>query len=129
LNASQVNQVVLRRTKIQGCASGLLLGGAVGSTFDLGRGNSPGLNTFTGASVTNLRLELAANGTAYAVGNTWDPGIQGAAAVGSVSPKPGEYAIPDGKTVLDIVGAQTGTNYTIAGPNAATTTLRLAEQP
>jgi hypothetical protein len=133
LNPAVINNVMLRNTQVVGnCAAGIIVGGSAGSAFDLGRGNSPGGNTFTGNSsignLGNLRIELGAGGTVYASGNTWEPGVQGAAAAGSTDPLPGRYKVTTG-TALNVTGAQTGRNYAITGASAASTTLRLAENP
>jgi hypothetical protein len=134
LNATQVNQVKLRGTTISAhCNSGASIVGGVGSTFDLGRGNDPGLNVFAGNNPTSaagqsqIAVNVPAGTIVYAAGNTWMPGVQAAAAAGSASPPPGQYAVIAGN-VRDITGSvPTGGNYIILGAGAATTTLRLAE--
>jgi hypothetical protein len=133
LNPAVVNNLTLRNTQVVGnCSAGIIVGGAAGSAFDLGRGNSPGGNTFTGNSATdnlgNLRVQLGAAGTVYASGNTWEPGVQSAASAGSTDPLPGRYKVTAG-TALNVTGAQAGRNYAIIGSLAASTTLRLAENP
>ncbi len=131
LNDTQVNRLKLRGTTISGHQlAGIKAVGVAGSIFDFGRGDSLGGNTFSGndtsdAGQANMVVSVAADTTVYAAGNTWEPGIQDAAPGNSVDPLPGQYAV-DGN-VWDAIGAATGQNYLIGGPNAATTTLRLAE--
>jgi hypothetical protein len=133
LNETQVHHLYLRGTIVTGHPSGGIQAvGAAGSTFDFGRGNSLGNNTFTGndtndSGQANMVIQVAANVTVYAAGNTWEPDVQDAAPLGSVNPLPGQYA-PDGET-WDVIGAASGQNFIISGADAATTTLRLAELP
>ena len=75
-----------------------------------------------------MRIELAASRIVYASGNTWEPGVQGAAPAGSVDPLPGRYQVTTG-AALDVVSPQTGRNYDVAGAFGMTATLRLAENP
>ena len=124
LNFSQVNNVKLRNTVISGHGyEGVQAYGTTGSVFDFGRGNDLGGNTLAGntladaASTGNVTVLVAANMTVYAAGNTWD-NVQAAVA--------GEYAVSSGN-VLDVSGTAPGPNYAINGADAATTTLRLAE--
>jgi hypothetical protein len=134
LNATQVNSVKLRGTTISAhCSSGASIVGGAGSTFDLGRGNDPGLNVFVGNNPTNtagqaqIAVNVPAGTMVYAAGNTWTPGVQGAAAAGSVTPPPGQYAVSPG-LVMDVVGSvPTGGNFVILGAGANNTTLRVAE--
>lgn len=84
---------------------------------DLGTAQSPGNNVISGnnvgqATATNLELE-SSGGLVTAVGNTWDPGVQGADAQG-------HYSLPAGTTALD-VQTGSGRNYSVNGA-----TLRLA---
>lgn len=86
-----------------------------------------GANTFASNS-TNVALKLPVGVHVPAVGNTWDPGVQGAAPAESTNPPPGAYAVPSGETVLTVTGPATGKNYVLGGNGAASTVLRLAEQ-
>ncbi len=132
---SQKNTVNIRSTTIKNnCNGGIALtGGSVDSVYDFGTKASAGANTFTlnnpnaQPGVANLILRFPAGATVSAVGNTWDPGVQGAAPAGNVTPPPGQYAVPGGETVLEVTGATSGANY-LLGENAAATVLRLAEQ-
>jgi hypothetical protein len=134
LNATQVNLIKLRGTTISDhCNSGAAIVGGAGSTFDLGRGDDPGLNVFVGnnpsstAGQAQISVNVPAATVVYAAGNTWMPGVQAAAAANSVSPPPGQYAVIAGN-VRDVTGSvATGGNYVILGAGAASTTLRLAE--
>ncbi|MBM4364539.1 MAG: right-handed parallel beta-helix repeat-containing protein, partial [Deltaproteobacteria bacterium] len=130
-DASRAQSLVMRRTSVQrNCQHGVLLDGAATSVFDLGRGDDPGVNTLSGNHVggayANLYVEANETLTVHAAGNTWEPGVQGAAASGSTSPLPGQYDLVSANT-RDVTGAQSGVNHIIAGANAATSTLRLAE--
>jgi hypothetical protein len=68
---------------------------------DLGTQADAGGNTFTGNTGTGLKLNLTSVGPAQAVGNTWNPSVQGA-------DNTGHYASPVQKT-----GPASGTNYII----------------
>jgi hypothetical protein len=68
---------------------------------DLGSAADAGSNTFTGNTSTGLRINLSSAGAAQAVGNTWNPNVQGAD--GS-----GRYASPVQET-----GPASGANYII----------------
>ena len=127
LNPTQVNHVKLRGTTVIGhCGLGLV--GAAGSSFDLGRGNDPGLNVLTGNPVNKgyarVSIDVAAGIVVYAAGNTWLAGEQGSGAAGSSQPLPGQYAVATGH-VRDVTGpVSTGANYQIASG-----LIRLAEDP
>jgi Protein of unknown function (DUF1565) len=78
--------------------------------LDLGTVASPGGNTITGNGTTGIRLGVPATQTHFAVGNTWNPSIEGADAAGHYT------------AGTAIVGpAATGTNYQLV--NATTLTL------
>lgn len=62
----------------------------------------------------------------HAAGNTWTPGVQGAAAAGSTNPLPGQYAVTTGN-FRDLTGAQAGENFTTIGAQAAGSKIRVAE--
>ena len=78
---------------------GVALSGSI--VVDVGSAADAGGNTFTGNTSTGLRINLNSAGAAQAVGNTWNPNVQGAD--GS-----GHYASPVQKT-----GPASGTNYII----------------
>jgi Right handed beta helix region/Protein of unknown function (DUF1565) len=94
------------------------------STWDLGRGNDPGGNTFTGNGLSTdyggVRLNLSAAADpliVYASGNTWIASVQGADGTG-------HYSVSTGTANDVITGA--GDNYSVANDFG---TLRLAETP
>jgi Right handed beta helix region len=78
---------------------GMALSG--GLVVDLGTSAGAGGNTFTGNTSTGLHINLTSVGPARAVGNTWNPNVQGADSTG-------RYASPVQRT-----GPASGTNYII----------------
>ena len=127
LNLTQVNHVKLRGTTVFGHC-GLALVGSAGSSFDLGRGNDPGLNVLTGDPVktgyARVSIDVAAGIVVYAAGNTWLAGEQGSGPAGSSLPLPGQYAVVTGH-VRDVTGpVSSGANYQISSG-----VIRLAEDP
>lgn len=100
--------------------AGIIVRSAGDSTWDLGRGNDPGGNTFTGndASFGGVRLNLAAAADStliYAAGNTWIADEQGADGNG-------HYSVTSG-TFSDVTTGS-GPNYSIVNG-----VLRIAEDP
>lgn len=88
--------------------------GAFTGTADLGTKASPGNNTITGASGnTNIRVERDG---VTAVGNTWDPNVQGTDAMGKVPS-------PDGG-IVEITGPVNGKNFQVVSTGHK---LRIAE--
>ena len=99
--------------------SGLTLGGSAASTFDLGTSADTGGNTITGhnTSAATSNISVATTGVVVsAVGNTFDPNIQGAGPAGLFQ----LGAAPCAANTCDITSG-TGANYSVASG-----TLRLA---
>jgi|GEM_PF-3695466 len=99
--------------------SGLTVGGSAASTFDLGTSADPGGNTITGhnTSAATSNISVATTGVVVsAVGNTFDPNIQGAGPAGLFQ----LGAAPCAANTCDITSG-TGANYSVASG-----TLRLA---
>ena len=98
---------------------GVRIKSALNSSWDLGRGNDPGGNTFTGHIEGGVALDVGpAQDTliVYASGNTWVPNVQGA-------DENGHYSVVSGEA-NDVVSGY-GSNYSIDTWGV----LRLAENP
>jgi hypothetical protein len=113
----------LRDVQVTGNTSGtnlaaILLTGTAATSFDLGTVSDPGQNELTGNTGTSIRVQTAAGVLVHAVGNTWEPSVQGADASG-------QYAAAGAGAAVDVTTG-TGANYTMA-PSSGT--LRLAENP
>lgn len=97
----------------------LVLGGAAGSSFDLGTAASPGNNTFTNNPTYSLHLKVPAGVTVQAAGNTWAPGIQGSDANGRYT-----AASPTCSEIPCEVVSGSGLNYFVTSG-----VLRLVDAP
>ena len=98
--ASSGGSLKLRNSTVSSnTGDGVALSG--GLVVDLGTATDAGGNTFIGNTSTGLHINLGAVGPAQAVGNTWNPSVQGADGAG-------HYASPVQKT-----GPASGTNYII----------------
>jgi hypothetical protein len=98
---------------------GVRIKSALDSSWDLGRGNDPGGNTFTGHVQGGVKLDLGpAQDTliVYASGNTWVPNVQDA-------DDNGHYSVVSGEA-NDVVSGY-GSNYWVDTWGI----LRLAENP
>jgi hypothetical protein len=100
------------------------IAGSLGDSFDLGTAASPGNNVWQGnyrmvsdPPPANLMFDIAAGVMIYAVGNKWDPNVQGA------DPN-GYYSVLAPGVPLDFVSGG-GTNFS-SDPDSLGT-LRLAE--
>ncbi|HVJ19545.1 MAG TPA: right-handed parallel beta-helix repeat-containing protein [Polyangiaceae bacterium] len=130
---NQVNHLKMRGTTVSGHPlTGIEMVANVGSTLDLGRGDDLGGNTIAGNNTRalsnhgNLMLLIQGGTTVYAAGNTWDPGVQGAASLGSVDPPPGQFAVTS-NNVHELSGLNLGQNFYMYGSVDDYSTLRLAE--
>jgi hypothetical protein len=101
--------------------SGLTLAGDSTSTFDLGTAADPGGNTITGnntsTSTTGIDVKVNAAVTVAAVGNTFEPNLQGADALGHFA----LGAPPCGPTTCEVTTGS-GANYRVTSGR-----LRLAQ--
>ncbi len=101
--------------------SGVSLVGTAASVFDLGTAASPGGNTFsgndTGNQTANLHINVAAEVTVNAVGNTFTANIQGANAAGKFLLGTAPCSVAD-----CVVGSGAGANLRVT-----TGKVRLAE--
>jgi hypothetical protein len=119
--------MTLRSVSIQECSeSGVSLLSRKGNQhWDLGTLESSGNNTITGnnrsraANAANVSFNSEESFVIEAVGNTWDPNVQGANEVG-------RYPVDGSGAVLEMTYA-TGSNFVSPETNLAT--LRLAQNP
>jgi hypothetical protein len=113
--------VYIRRTEVSNNNTvGVLLGGILTGTYDLGTLASPGGNVFVDNTSTSGANLVVAGGQAVrvsAIGNTWNASLQGAGA-------DGRYTVSGQGASLDVSGG-TGPNYI----TSTTATIRLAENP
>jgi hypothetical protein len=113
--------VYIRRTEVSNnTTAGVLLGGMLDGSYDLGTATSRGDNVFVDNASTNGANLLVAGGhtvRVFAVGNTWNASVQGAGA-------DGHYTTVGTATTLDVNGGA-GPNYIALTP----ATIRLAEVP
>jgi hypothetical protein len=108
-----VQRFTVRRSSFAGSnGSTLLIAGSGGSSFDLGRPDDPGLNTFvSGTGAVGVLVQ----GAGYFIqghGNTWRPNVQGADAEGRYPPGT-TFVGTDGGSVI-------GENVTILEATPAT---------
>lgn len=104
--------LVLRRTRVtQNQLDGVVVSGGPLASFDLGTSADAGLNVLQG----NLRTNLRAAGDVLALGNWWDPNVQGSSDAGTYA------ALPDGGAFV-VTPAMGGPNVSVSSGS-----VRLAE--
>jgi hypothetical protein len=113
--------VVLRRVSIRGCQSGGLSLAGAAQVFDLGTSASPGENVLRDnqRGGTGSNLYFNSSGLISAIGNTWDPDVQGTDSTGRCS-------VANVGESFDLSEAS-GPNFSSGSGNQAI--LRLAENP
>lgn len=100
--ATALTSFLLHNATVTGNATYGVWVGAFTGAADLGTKAAAGNNTISGNTTSNIRAD---RGGATAVGNTWDPSVQGTDAMGKVPS-------PDGG-VVELTGKINGKNFTL----------------
>lgn len=95
-------QSIVRGVEVNGNVVGIDFNADEGGSLDLGNAEEPGGNTIQQNSDTGLRVFGSSGSVINAVGNTWNPGEQGADANGQMTPG------------MTLVGPVSGSNFQLS---------------